>query len=122
MAKYRALASLYVGSRLIAPGDVFQSDDVPGTKWEPLDDEGKSAYERKHAKPEVAKAALAKAEPEAVSIPENWEDMNPEQRINLARQLGAPAKGTKAADADKVIKAEVEKRAEAKAAADQKDA
>lgn len=119
MAKYRALASLYVGSRLIAPGDVFASEDVPGTKWEPLDDEGKSAYERKHAKPGEEKALAAK--PSAVSIPENWEDMNPEQRINLARQLGAPVKGTKAADADKVIKAEVDKRALHNPATEKKD-
>jgi hypothetical protein len=66
MAKYRARAALYVGSRLIGAGDVFQSDDVPGLQWEPLDDDGRSAYERKHAKPGAAKVAAkpeAKAEP-----------------------------------------------------------
>jgi len=62
MAKYRALASLYVGSRLLSPGDVFQSDDVPGTKWEALDDEGRSAQETRDGK-EAAKPAAAKPDP-----------------------------------------------------------
>jgi hypothetical protein len=64
MAKYRALAALYVGSRLLAPGDVFQSDDVPGMQWQPLDDEGKPIPAAPAAKPE-AKPAPAKPEPAA---------------------------------------------------------
>jgi hypothetical protein len=72
MAKYRALAALYVGSRLLSPGDVFASEDVPGTQWQPLDDDGKpivkpavkpaaktvaKAADNPTAKPEEAKAA-----------------------------------------------------------------
>jgi hypothetical protein len=65
MAKYRALAQLYVGSRLVGAGESFTSDDVPGAQWEPLDDDGKERYGERHAKPETAKAvekpATAKA-------------------------------------------------------------
>jgi hypothetical protein len=57
MAKYRALAALYVGSRLIAPGETFNSDDVPGTQWEPLDDAGRAAHDDRHAKPGATKQA-----------------------------------------------------------------
>jgi hypothetical protein len=64
MAKYRALAALYVGSRLLAPGDVFHSEDVPGTQWQPLDDEGKPIPPAPVAKAE-AKPAAAKPDPAA---------------------------------------------------------
>lgn len=59
MAKYRAMAALYVGSRLIAPGEGFTSDAVPGAQWEPLDDEGRAAHDDRHAKPKPARTAAA---------------------------------------------------------------
>ena len=99
MAKYRALAALYVGSRLIAPGEIFASDDVPGLQWEAVDADGKPL--------------VAAADPNVVEIPEGWRDLGPQKRISLAQRLGAPAKGTNAADADKRIEAEVAKRAAA---------
>jgi hypothetical protein len=57
MAKYRAKAALYVGSRLIAPGETFTSDDVPGKEWEPLDDAGKAAHDERHNKSGAKHAA-----------------------------------------------------------------
>ena len=99
MARYRAKAQLYVGTRLVAPGETFDSDLEPGSQWHAVDEHGKPL--------------AAAADPNAVAIPEGWRDLGPEKRINLARRLGAPVKGTKAADADKLIEAEVAKRAAA---------
>jgi hypothetical protein len=107
MARYRAKAQLYVGNRLIAPGDIFSSDLEPGSQWEAVDENGKPL--------------AAASDRNAVDIPEGWRDLNPEQRINLARRLGAPVKGTKAADADRLIEAEVSRRAQPKPDTDKKD-
>lgn len=97
MARYRAKAQLYVGTRLVAPGEIFNSDLEPGSQWQAVDESGKPL--------------AAERDPNAVEIPEGWRKLGPEKRINLARRLGAPVKGTKAADADKLIEAEVAKRA-----------
>jgi hypothetical protein len=43
MARYRALSNLFVGRRLIKPGEEFESDLVPGLNWEPLDDAARAA-------------------------------------------------------------------------------
>lgn len=97
MAKYRAKATLYVDSRLIAPGEQFDSDQTPGKEWEPIDDAA-----RQNAK--------LKADSDAHVIPNGWRDLSPHARISLAHKLGAPKQGTSAADADKMIEDEIEKR------------
>lgn len=94
MAKYRAKDVLYVNGHLIKKGDVFESNEPPGSKWESLD-------------------ALAKTQ--AVEIPDNWRELQDSQRINLARRLGAPVKGTGTAEADAKIEAELTARAEREA-------
>ena len=44
MPRYRAKAELYVsspqwlGNRLVKPDEVFESNDVPGRNWFPIDD------------------------------------------------------------------------------------
>lgn len=142
MAKYQAKAKLFVDNRLIQPGDTFESDLPPGQQWEPMDDAARSAVAsrpssprttrprdgaRPAATPEEKKAAIRAQmsalqaqldgiegdKSDAVEIPDGWEKLKPEQRINLARRLGAPVKGTGAAKADEVIQAEVDKRAAA---------
>jgi hypothetical protein len=97
MAKYRAKADLYVGGRLIKAGEAFEADGEPGEKWESLD----------------PKTDAKGAE---ITIPENWRDLQDSQRINLARRLGAPVKGTGTAEADATIEAELAHREAAKAA------
>lgn len=37
MPKYRAKTDLYVADVLIKPGQTFESNDVPGKNWEPMD-------------------------------------------------------------------------------------
>lgn len=101
MARYRAKAQLYVGTRLVAPGEVFNSDLEPGLQWEAIDE---------HGKPIVVGAA-ADTDASAVEIPEDWRDLNPQKRIKLAQRLGAPTKGTNADAADAAIEAELARRA-----------
>lgn len=97
MARYRAKAQLYVGNRLINPGDLFNSDHEPGSQWEPVDENGKPV--------------APNGDPGAVDIPDGWRDLTPEKRISLARRLGAPVKGTDKAAADAKIEAELARRA-----------
>jgi hypothetical protein len=97
MARYRAKAQLYVGTRLINPGDLFNSDLEPGLQWEPVDENGKS----------IAPGG----DPGTIDIPNDWRDLTPEKRISLARRLGAPVKGTDKAAADAKIEAELARRA-----------
>lgn len=104
MARYRAKAQLYVGTRLINAGEIFTSDLEPGSQWEPVDENGKPVGPANGG----------------IDIPEGWRSLAPEKRINLARRLGAPVRGTDRAAADRVITAEVEKRAKAKADTEQK--
>lgn len=102
MARYRAKAQLYVGTRLIEVGELFNSDLEPGSQWEPVDENGKPI--------------VPGGDPGAIDIPDGWRDLAPEKRINLARRLGAPVKGTDKAAADAKIEAELARRA-----ADKKD-
>jgi len=57
MAKYRALADLYVRTTArrepvrIRKGEEFQSDDVPGRNWQPLDSAAEEAFERHGRRP-----------------------------------------------------------------------
>lgn len=46
----------------------------------------------------------------AIVIQDNWQNLPPLQRINLATKLGADRKGLTAAKADEVIQAEVDRR------------
>lgn len=44
MARYRARAQLYVGGRVVRPGEDFESTDTPGAAWHPLDDDARAAH------------------------------------------------------------------------------
>lgn len=96
MAKYRAKADLYLVGRLVKAGEAFESDDTPDEKWEPLDPK-------------------TDAKGGEIQIPDNWRDLQDGQRINLARRLGAPVKGTGTTEADATIEAELARREAAKA-------
>ncbi|MCL4712171.1 MAG: hypothetical protein KJZ73_13090 [Pseudorhodoplanes sp.] len=106
MAHWQAEALLFVDGRLIMPGETFESDAVPGRNWRPLDD----------AKANTVTAPAPLSSPDRksgdpVEIPENWRGLRPERRINLARRLGAPVRGTGTAEADRTIEAELAMRA-----------
>ena len=119
MASYRAKAQLYVGTRLVAVGEKFTSDLTPGLQWEPLDEEAHDRFQsyvshraKQGIKVQPAKAPAAEKpiDSNVVAIPDGWRDLRPEKRINLARRLGAPVKGTNEAKANEVIEAELAKR------------
>jgi hypothetical protein len=119
MAQYRVTALSWIGGRTVQPGEIIEYAGTPGSKFEPVDDEAKAAKEaaeRQRAVPfrdrptyTPAKAAIEK--PRLVDIPANWRELRPEQRINLARQLGSPVKGTNTERADQVIHDELARRA-----------
>lgn len=44
MARYRARANLNVGAALVRAGEEFDSTDVPGAAWFPLDDDARAAH------------------------------------------------------------------------------
>ncbi|MDO8596416.1 MAG: hypothetical protein Q7R45_07315 [Sulfuricaulis sp.] len=132
MAKYQAEALLFVERRLIAPGESFESDDVPGRNWKPLDDAAKAAVtahfgDKPKGPVKFVQPATIPVEPTApveepkppeslpviVQIPPDWDLDRPERIINLARRLGAPVRGTGTEAAKEWIKAELKQRAEA---------
>lgn len=119
MAKYRVTAISWIGGRTVQPGEVIEYAGVPGSKLIPVDDEAEAAKEdaKRSRLPLGGRAAallpvkVNPEKPERVEVPEGWEDLRPEARINLARRLGAPAKGTGTKQADEFIKAEIVNRA-----------
>jgi len=120
MARYRVEATSWIGGRTVKPGEEIEYAGIPGSKLTPLDDEAKAAKEAAGAQRAegtgraTSKFAPINVNPEKrrlVEIPDNWEELNSEQRINLARKLGAPVKGTGIKAADAFIKAEIANRA-----------
>lgn len=119
MAQYKVLAVSWIGGRTVQPGEIIEYAGAPGSKLEPVDDEARAAKAAADAKrqapfrdrPVYAPANVNPEKPKLVEIPANWREFKPEQRINLARQLGAPVKGTNTEAADKVIADELARRA-----------
>lgn len=111
MARYRAKNLLYVSARLIQPGEVFESEDKPGSQWEPLDVEKKEVA----AEPDKQAPSPGLSEVVRIDIPEEWKSQTALSRINLARKLGADKSGLNKDKADEFIAAEIEKRKAASA-------
>ena len=107
MARYRALAALYI-ERLISPGEEFTSDATPGRNWEPLDDAAKAKVVSLK-RPVVAPNGMEPAQP-LLAIPADWSEMSGKKQIALAHKLGAPAKGTTAELARQYIEREIANR------------
>lgn len=113
MARYRALAPLYV-RKLIEAGEVFDSDLPPGRNWEPMDAEARAAvakFRGENAKVlQIADRIDPKPrDPAAIEIPEDWRELSGQKRRALAMRLGAQTTVT-AKDADSFIEAELERR------------
>lgn len=120
MPKYRVEALSWIGGRTVQPGEVIEYAGVPGSKLTPIDDEAVAAKAAAGAgrgqgagrpAPSLLPVNVNPEKPKLVHIPDEWEELPPERRINLARQLGAPVKGTKTKQADEFIKAEIANRA-----------
>jgi hypothetical protein len=109
MPKYRALAMLFIDSRLILAGEDFDSDLAPGKNWHPMDAEAKAKCEQRGNVPDPKIPGEHKTP--LVEIPDDWRDLTAFQQIALARKLGAPGKGLKRADAINRIETEVVHRA-----------
>lgn len=111
MAEYAANAMLFIGDRLIMPGETFESDLVPGKNWEPVDAAAKAAFEKrfgaKALQPAPVAATAPATEPKAGEatdgIPADWRTRKPFYIINLARRLGGGAKNMKLDDAKEMI-------------------
>jgi hypothetical protein len=124
MPRYRVEALSWIAGRSVQRGEEIEYAGIPGSKLTPLDDAAKAAKAaagpgRANStgrpslapQPTLAPVDANPEKPALVEIPADWEDLNPEQRINLARKLGAPVKGTNAKAADAHIKAEIANRA-----------
>lgn len=48
MSKYAAKQALLVDGVYIRAGEKFESDQIPGKNWEPLDKEGRAAWHARH--------------------------------------------------------------------------
>lgn len=122
MARYRVNTRSFF-DRLYDVGETVEYDGVPGTNLDPLDDAARAAKEAADAgrqrrpglratdgkRPLEPLPVEKKREP--LEIPEGWRELPPEQRINLARRLGAPVKGTRSKQADEWIETELARRA-----------
>lgn len=107
MARYQAKALLFV-DRLVAVGEEFTSDLPPGLNWEPLDAAARAAVEARFNGQAKTESPL-RAAPLA-SIPDDWRELPTPQIIQLARRLGAPAKGTGRKQAEQHIEREIAQR------------
>jgi len=114
MAKYSAKAALFIGRRLIEPGETFESDLPPGKNWLPLDAAARAAVDRRDGRgpADDRRMAINDAKPPASEsdIPEGWEDLPSEDIVKLSRALGAP-KNNNATQARGFIEKEVARRA-----------
>jgi hypothetical protein len=121
MPRYRVNTRSFINGMLVEPGVDVEYDGIPGSNLEPLDEEATAAKaaaaptRRAGMRATDGKRPLEPLPPqktvELVEIPEGWRDLAAEQRINLARKLGAPVKGTKAKQADEWIETEIARRA-----------
>lgn len=112
MARWRAQATVYVNSTLVRAGETFEADGPPGAKWQPLDDEAAAIIAASKSPSGSAPPQPSVIQPtrELLDIPTEWQDLPAAKRIGLAKRLGAPF-ATKAADADRLIEAELARRA-----------
>jgi len=112
MAKWRAKAAVYVNSTLVRAGETFEADGPPGAKWQPLDDEATAIVAASKSLSGSAPQQPSVVQPPRglLDIPADWQDLPAAKRIGLAKRLGAPP-ATKAADADRLIEAELARRA-----------
>jgi len=114
MAKYSAKAALFIGRRLIEPGETFDSDLPPGKNWRPLDAAARAAVDRRDGKgpADDRRMTISDARPAAqdADIPEGWEDLPSDDIVKLSRALGAP-KNNNATQARGFIEKEVARRA-----------
>lgn len=133
MARYKLNDTTSIGGALQTAGAEVDYAGWPGSTLEPVDDEArevKAHYDAARADGRnlpktpadwraaqaAAEAAAAARKPpvsdEPVAIPEGWREQRPEQIINLARKLGAPAKGTNTERAITFIEAQIALRQE----------
>lgn len=122
MPRYRCNTRSFFDREYLA-GDEVEFDGIPGTNLDPLDDAARAAKESADAakarKPGMravdGKRPLEPLPPQPerklVEIPDDWQGLKPELRINLARKLGAPVKGTRTKEADEWIETELARRA-----------
>lgn len=118
MAKYEAKYRSFIGGSVIEAGEQVEYDGIPGSNLIPLDDAAKAAVKKRDDDKARAKAApqpatLPHRDPDKklVEIPADWRELSKNQRVALARRLGAPEAGTNAEAADKFIEAEIANRA-----------
>lgn len=115
MARYRAAAPLFIGTRLVQPGETFDSDGKPGKNWLPAD----AAPPEAASTPEVASAPAAEptAAEAVVAIPADWRSLHWTQQEKLAIALNGdfvvPDGKTKAQVAREMLEAEEQRRAAA---------
>lgn len=122
MPRYRVNTRSFFDREYLV-GEEIDYAGIPGTNLDPLDDAAREAKEAADAarnrrggmRSVDGKRPLEPLPPqpkrELAEIPENWRDLRPEQRINLARKLGAPVRGTNAEKANEVIETELARRA-----------
>lgn len=126
MATYCAMAKLFIGAQLIAPGEVFESDLPPGRNWKPVDDAARAACKARDKERGQMYAEQNKYEPptrhalDAIVIPSDWLEKSAKDVITLARRLGAAANCNYAqaiAQIERTIASRNEQAAELKGAA-----
>lgn len=120
MARYRALAPLYLRS-LIRAGEEFDSELPPGRNWEPLDDEARAAVDKFNAERGNIHQLADRLDPkphrnDAIAVPQDWRSLSGPKRRALAKRLGAQTNVTEA-DANSFIEAEIERRGQKASAA-----
>lgn len=79
MARYKAEAPIFLGIRYINAGEEFESDDVPGRYWIPLDEEGEAKVQ---AQPPAATNPRARALAKARAVAKQ----NREERARRSEQ------------------------------------
>jgi hypothetical protein len=76
MPRYRINELSFIGNKLVQPGDEIESDEKPGSHWEPLDKTAKTAS-KAAAEEEAARVEANRKEAEARALREAGEGMIP---------------------------------------------
>lgn len=87
----------FIGSRFMPADTEFVTELPPARKWVPVDAAAHEACRKRDeaiafAKDQALRAQMPKESPDSVVIPPDWNEMRPEQVVNLARRLGAGGK------------------------------
>lgn len=118
MARYRALQPVYI-RKLIAAGEEFEDDGIPGRNWEPLDAEARAAVKKFKEANKPLLSVVDRIDPKrpdkaAIEIPVNWPELSAKKRRAIAIRLGAQTTIT-ADEANGFIEAELERRTQSAA-------